>query len=785
MNKKTMISIQLNAVCACILMLFPVGSSAQLLEEVTVTAQKREQNLQDVGVSVTAFSGDQLSALGYTSTIDVAQQTPAMLVLANHPAVTNVNIRGVSQNDFGYHLEAPIALYVDDAYISSMGVVQAQMFDLDRVEVLRGPQGTLFGRNATGGLMHYISRRPTESFEGYGEFTYADYDQVKFEGAVSGPITGRLLGRLSIATHKHDGIVENRIGKDVQDADNYSARGQLLFRLTADLDVHLKAAYSVDDSAGWAGTHTPSTFNAQGFGEPIAPDQTGIFFGIADLLGDATQNDPIMGPCPGCDPFGYAEPDDDPFTGSFDFQPEFERDVYNYQAKITGEVKGIAVTSITDFLRVDKEDTKDIDGTPLNQVTFASHEDRKQFSQELRLSGETERTTWTAGVYYLDFDTETSAVGYEDIGPLVTFGFDSSTGAVAPAFNDPSMPCFAPPFSGPCPPGLPGFQTTYSHRESVDSESWAIFGHLEYNLSDTITLIGALRYTEDEREMDIVIDNLAFGAPLFDLNPDNLPILKQTYENVSAKAQINYTPTNDWLLYASFTRGHKAGNFNAPFFAPMDLNTLHHDEEVLHSFEVGAKGALMDNRIRVNASAFYYDYSDYQASFFINFGQVLANLDAEAYGAELELSMNPIDGLDLLFGVSLIESTVKDVGLPNGTTGDRELPVAPPVSVNGLARYTWPAFGGNLAVQGDFYYVDGYCYSVICQPTEDGESYVVGNARVSYTTGDEKWEVAVFVRNLADKEYVVYKVDSSFAGFSARTFGNPRWFGATVTYRWD
>ena len=151
----------------------------------------------------------------------------------------------------------------------------------------------------------------------------------------------------------------------------------------------------------------------------------------------------------------------------------------------------------------------------------------------------------------------------------------------------------------------------------------------------------------------------------------------------------------------------------------------------------------------------------------------------------MELTISPSDSLDFLFGLSLIESEVEDVGLPDGSFTDRDLPIAPPVSFNGLGRYTWPAFGGNLAIQADFNYVDGHCFAVICNLTEDEDSYIVGNGRISYTTQDEKWEVSAFVRNIADEEYRVFAADSSFAGFSTSIFGNPRWFGGTVSYRWQ
>lgn len=771
---------QLNtSVVALLFLITTTVANAQILEEITVTAQKREQSLQDVAISVTAFSGDQISSLGFTNTVDIAQQTPGMLIRQIHPYNIGINIRGVSQNDFAGHLEAPIALYLDDAYVSSMGAVHGQIFDLERIEVLRGPQGTLFGRNATGGLAHYVSRRPTESFEGYGEFTYAEYDQIKFEGAVSGPLSENLLGRLSIATNKHDGVYENRIGEDLRAAESYSARGQLVFKASEDLELHIKAAYSVDDTNGNAYVFAPSTFDASGRGVPIPAGVTGTFLGIVDL-GDFV-SDPITGPCPGCDPFGYIEPDNDPHTGSHDVIGLFQREIYNLQGKVTWERDGFTVTSITDYFKMHADNTEDLDASPFAAASFSGQEDREQFSQELRFSGDTDQLSWTAGFYYLDFDTLTGAFLSEDIGPLTTIFFDSSAGAIAPAFNDPSLPFLT---TGPFPPGF-GFDAPASHVENIDTQSWAIFGHLEYKLSDQFTLIGALRYTEDDREMSIVYDNTAFGIPIVALNPANTPGLDQSFNNVSAKAQINYTPNDDWLLYAGFTRGHKAGNFSASLFAPASVSEIPHDEEVLHSVEIGAKGTLMDGRLRLNASAFYYDYQDYQAPFFVNFSQVFSNLEAEAYGAEVELVIRPSDSLDFLFGVSLIDSKVKDVGRADGSFANSDLPNAPPVSFNGLGRYTWPAFGGNLAIQGDFNYVDDFGFGLVGNLTEKGDSYIVGNARISYTTGDEKWKLTAFVQNLGDAEYQIFAADSSFAGFSALTIANPRWFGGTVSYHWE
>lgn len=749
----------------------PNIAKAQLLEEVVVTAQKREQNLQDVGISVTAFSGDQIRQLGYSNMIDISQQTPSLRVQQLHPSVTNVNIRGISQNDFASHLEAPVALYIDGAYVSSMGAVHGQTFDLERVEVLRGPQGTLFGRNATGGLLHFISARPTEEFEGYGEFGYGSYDQIKFEGAVSGQLMENVLGRLSVAVNDHDGYLENRIGDDLSGSDSYSLRGQLQFNISDSLTLNLKASYSEDDTIAAGTTHAPTTYNANGLGENITAGVTGATASIG------APGVFITNPCAGCDAFGYVEPDNDPWTGSWDNVGPFKREIQNYHAELRWEINdGLTLVAISDYNDLDKLNTEDTDGSPFAQVTFVEVEDREQFSQEIRLEGESQRTTWLAGFYYLDFTTNSRGNVEQDVGPLLSFA------PVFPSFV-PGVSCFIFGGPGPCAPGEAPI-AVFFHDEEVKSDSWAIFGHVEYEFSESLSVTAALRYTEDDRKMDILIDSIAVNGLLLNATASNTPALDQSFENVSAKIQLNWKPNDNWLYYAGFTRGHKAGNFTAPFFAPPTADSLPHDEEVLHSFEVGAKGELMDSRFRLNASAFYYDYQDYQASFFVNFAQTLANLDAEAWGAELELIYAATDRLEFQFGASFLDSEVKDVGMPNGALQNRELPNTPPYSFNGIARYTVPTEMGNVGLQLDFELVDDFCFGVVCHPTEEEDAYGLLNAHVSYTTNDGHWTAKAFVRNLTEEKYRVFGLDSSFASFSSFTFGTPRWWGVSIAYQW-
>lgn len=725
-------------------------TSAAVLEEVIVTAQKREQSLQDVGISVTAFSGDQLSELGYTNPIDLASQTPGLAFTQEHPgANTALAIRGISQRDFADHHEPPVAMYVDGAYVASPGAVHTQMYDVERVEILRGPQGTLFGRNSTGGLLHLVTKKPTEDFDLYGEVTYAEYDQIKFEGALGGAITDRLLGRLSVASNHHDGWLENRIGEDLLDAGSYSARGQLLLKMTENTELILKIAHTEDDGLGGSYTHTPNAFGADGLGFRVGRNELATYFDFA--------NNPFQ-TCAGCDGYFYREPDEDVRTGSFNETGDYDRGMTRIHGTLTMDIGAMILTSVSDYMVMNKALVEDIDGSPNPSIDFFYDQDFTQFSQELRLNGETDRLTWIAGLYYMDIDVDTaSGIPNFNIAPFLGLNFP---GVVVP------------------------FTTTFTAE--TDTESWAIFGHLEYAINEQWSVIAALRYTEDDKQANYTLQDTNFPVPIFQqFNSQTAPNSKLGFENISAKLQLDWKPNDSTLLYASYTRGHKAGSFNYPFIGPVNFGDMSHDEEEVDSFELGYKGRLLGGRVRLNANAFYYDYKDYQASFFVNFANIVGNVDAEIYGTEIELTMQVTDQLELLLGTSLLDAKSKDVGMPDGSIQDRGMASAPDLTVNGLARYTIPlANGGSIALQMDFNYSDDFCFSVVCNPSEQEDSYVVGNARVSYTTADERWRVSAFVRNLNDAEYRVYAVESAFATLMTSMYNSPRWFGGTVSYHW-
>jgi iron complex outermembrane receptor protein len=712
------------------------------LEEVVVTAQKREQNVQDVGISIATFTGDQIRQLGFTNSQDIVAQIPGVLfaAAAGSDVIGLPTIRGVSQNDFTPAQETPTAMYVDEAYLSFIGANAQQIFDVERIEVLRGPQGSLFGRNATGGLIHIITRKPTQAFEAFADLTLASYQQIKFEGAVSGPLTERLAGRLAIATNKHDGYLENRIGPDGLNRDAKNWRGQLLFNASDDLEVQVSVFGGRNDHQTIAGAqHRSAGVNADGLGFDLPPDLD------------------FWGTCPGCDLLGYNDTDGNAHAGAYDATTFFDRESWGVTGKITWSLEQVTLTSITHYLDFDLNYQEDSDASPNSLLMYNFDQQAHQLSQELRLSGAAGQLRWVTGFYYLDIDS------------------DNRIGITAPLFdadqNDPY---------------------------SLKTESWAVFGQLEYDFAPHWTVIGGFRWTEEQKHYEfnsacsslLGDPTLAGCSLLFPQVPGTVQgiggfIGAQDNGDYSAKLQLNWRPNDDWLLYAGVTRGNKAGGFNATLSGLLTPAEVPFDPEVLTSYEGGFKAALFNGTTSLNASVFYYDYEDYQAFNVLALDFVVSNANSEIAGFEAELVTQPAEGWDFRLGLSLLDAKVFDVRLPSGRVTDTVPPQAPRYTINGLARKEWPAWGGGkLAVQFDFSYVDDYQASTVNAPATAIPEYTISNGRLSYTSANGRWEAALFVDNIADTDVLYYKFDVGVLGFNQEVYLPPRWVGGQFIYRW-
>lgn len=701
------------------------------LAEIVVTAQKREQSLQAVGTSITAFDGAALQKLGITDVTSIANQTPGMQFNQYGATITVYNLRGVSQNDFSDHQEAPIAVYSDDAYVASMGALAGSLYDVQRVEVLRGPQGTLFGRNATGGLIHYISEKPKFDSDGYLQASVGNFGLFQTEGAVNTALSDTLAARGSFSTSYHDGYVKNLIGPSINNEKQYAGRLQFLWKPSEQGEVLLKihALTNDNETAGnysWAASHP----TADGRGAFISPTSTA---NCPNLTGNCT---------PGSDVGGYRNPSNDPFTQSEDRRGIFNRTVFGSTLHATWQFTGFTLTSVTDYLHLQKRYGEDSDISPNPIFNYDTLQHYQQFSEELRLNGQAGALKWITGLYFLDYHTRNDEA--VDINPA--FG----------GFSDANF--------------------------RLTTQSYSGFGQVEYDFDSHFTGIAGLRYTSDEKQFDYVYTNAPQTPVVY--NPSTDPTSKHTYSNETGRLELDYKFDSSSMVYASVNRGAKGGGWSAPSSGVINPAALPYQQETLTSYELGEKVTFWENRARINGAVFYYDYKNYQGFFLQGLTQVVQNVDATVKGGELEIALAPTRGMNLELGISRLETVAKNVPLPAGGFTTTELPQAPHWSINAVARYEWPIRTGTLAASVDAKWNDSEYLELLNAPVDLQPSYIVGNARVTYAHESGHWDVSAWVKNLADKDYRVYNLDLSGLGFNQGVYAPPRTFGATFNYRW-
>ncbi len=736
--------------------------SAAVLEEVVVTAQKREQRAQDVGIAVTAFTGEQLNSLGYTNAQEVTALAPGVSTIQpNGPSNYAIAIRGSAQNDFISNQESPVSVYIDEVYVSQMSAAGFMLFDTERVEILRGPQGTLYGRNATGGLAHYVTRKPTAERNGYAKITGGEYEQVKFEGALGGALMDNLFGRISIATHHNGGYVENRVlGDDINNANDYAGRIQLLFTPTDTMDLLLNGRYALQQIRTGGPFENMSSRSTDGFTGFNTPALTNFN--------------------------GYRDGDGDVHAGDYDAFGHQDMESYGASATFKWDINDrVKMTSITDFQHIDRDYFEDSDASPIADFHFFLSTDADQWSQELRFNGGFDRTQWVAGFYYLNIEVNDANGGETPLlGLIGPFGLppagltDSPLGAFGAIEGDGTFI---------------GNDSPYT----TQTESWSLFTQAEYDINDQWTAIIGYRFINEEKSHKYANNFVDFQPGMKNRNGNpNILAVAATYAGEtdktlwSAKIGLDWQPNDDWLWYVTWNRGVKGGGFNAP----LDMTGLvandalfEFEDEKLDAYEVGFKVSLFDGIARLNGSGYYYDYEDYQAFRIVGLSTFIFNAPANSHGFELELQTSPLDGLDFLFGVGYIDVEIEGVDLGIGRGIEDTVPVqSPKWNVNGLLRYQWPLYDGDIAVQGDFQYRSEHFFSLTRSQSVTEDGYVLANARLSYTTSDERWQAAVFVNNIMDEEYLVQTFDvAAVFGWTEQYYGLPRWVGGSVRFNWD
>ena len=722
------------------------------LNVIVVTAQKRSQNLQDVGLSVTAVSGEDITARNISSSIDLIRSTPSIDNYSTYGPGSNANVvvRGVGLNDFGEGHEAPVTVYVDEIYMLSVASVDFALFDLERAEVLRGPQGTLFGRNSTGGLIHYVTRKPGNRVEGYAKASFARFNELKLEGAVSTPITETLSGRLSFVSHHSDGYIRN-INPDFRkgaQAGTDAVRAQLRYEDNG-WDAVLKVEYGKQDRVH---TYYEST-----------PTITNPTTGLATL-------DPT-----GIDDAGYNEVNFGAGARNVTYTnaPQYLRSKgLLVSLRADKDISdNLVFTSVSAYSDLSRELAEDCDASPNNICAANFPYQGETMTQELRFTGDNESLRWQAGLYGL------YAKGRNN--PTAVFN--------APVSGDTAVDPVTGLYNG----GF--FPLSLAADWHLKTYSGSIFGQMEYDISDTLTVIAGARLTHDTKKFADADNASLRSCPGFPLPtncflaPDGPGIANpysDTYKQTlySGRLQINYKPDDDLLFFASVSRGTKAGGFNNGFLGGgVQPEQVPYGDETLLAFEIGQKATFADGRVRLNSSAFYYDYSDFQTFNWEGIGGLIVNRDARNYGAEVELEAAPVDNLTLRVAGSYLDTKIKDVDLPSGLVVDREAANAPKWTANGSIDYVLPLndTDSELRFNWNWNYRSSRFANNFNDPSVRLEGYFQHNADVTYQVS-KNFYAQVFVRNIGNEIATTKVFQFSFLGYAQQIFSEPRVFGVAA-----
>lgn len=724
-------------------------SENPMVEEIVVTAQKREASIQDLSISMNAFSREDISEFGWDTVIEMGDQVPNVdMKFAFGNSMPVVTIRGVGMNDINANNKPTTSFYVDDVYLPSPAMMGVQNFDLERLEVLKGPQGALYGRNTNAGAVNVITRKPVDEVEGYVEAGYGRYERFDLEGAINWPISDTLAARVSAAsTQQSSGPWDNQLtGERVGEMDTLMGRIQLRWTPRDNLEALLKLHGGRDES-------DPYLFQHVGFFEP------GTFsFCDAFLQGRLDPN---------CVDFGqYSNPEgfDDPFSGEWNTNfitgttagnKVDTRDDEWYGASLTidWQIAIATLTSITAYEEYKRFNPKESDGSPLLGVDNYWTTDITQFSQEFRLvSRETGDSSfsWIAGVYYAR-DTNVEPFGYQQF------------------LDD-------------------WFLTRLRKRTDQESEHISAYVQTVWQLAPKWSLeVGGRLLWEETTFSGVSVDVNPYNTSLF--SPGAIGPVGGSYQggdddvDFTGAATLNFEPNDVTLLYAKLARGYKSFSFIGGFqFDRENFDVT--DPETLLTYEIGAKTSFFDGRLIANAAAFYNDYTDLQA-FAVPPGRTvttLTNLEsAETKGIEIDLAATISANLEFSVGVGFLDTENKDAR-PQFQGG--ELPNAPELSVNSRIHYE-RAVGRDglmLAASANWtYQSDHFKEAVNVDALEIGPQDKLG-ARISLANPDSGWRVSLWGKNLLDEKYVQDTLSVTGAGWAVLILEYPRTYGISAEY---
>ncbi len=737
--------------------------SATSIETIVVTATKREESIQDVPIAVSAISGEDLAARGVQDIYGLMEVAPSVVVY-NSNSTSNggtLRIRGVGTTGNNPGLEAAVGTFIDGVYRSRAGLAFNDLTDLDRVEILRGPQGTLFGKNTVAGAVSIVTRKP-EFDNAFSVSAGLGNLESKELGLIANAVLSDdvLAGRLSVAHRQRDGFYEN-IDTDAayDNRDRRSVRAQLLWTPDADVEVRV-----ILDDTDKDESCCPAPFWITG---PTSP-------AVAALGGDITPFE-----VDGASKVGV---NSEPFEDVRDSGQSVD---------VTWRMpRGATFRSISALRDFEVARDQDLDFTNADiAAPTDTDESFRNFSQEFQLYGETDRLAWLVGAYFYTEELESDEI--------VGFAANGAT-YLATIIGAPQV---APLLDGdPAGRGIPG--QGYDAVYFSDTAGWSLFSHDVWKVSETTEIVLGLRYSSEEKDAGAIINGAPFGESVSDpfcaLVPIDSLCDNASYNNVADESKLTGTlkamwrPAGHLRLYGGFARGYKAGGFNLDQEAVGNrdaqgnlVDQSHFGPETSDSLELGFKGQYLDRRLTVNSAVFHTTFTDFQLNTFTGLGFTVGNVkQAVARGVEVESSFAPGGGLYLTAGLTYADARyADDLGAANAHLAGKRLTQSPlwQSSLSAFFERDLAGTGLRFLANANWFYISEVNTGSDLDPEKFREGFGLVNAQVGVRTSDGRYEVIAWGRNLTDRRMNVLVFDSVFQTGSWHTWVNPpRTFGLKV-----
>jgi iron complex outermembrane recepter protein len=705
--------------------------------DIIVTATKREQSVQDIGAAIAAVTGDTLEQRGITDPSDLQFLTPSLQV-GKSQGNTAFTIRGVGFNTVG---SPAVAVHVDGVFQPRAGMGDLAQIDVDRVEVLRGPQGTLYGRNANGGVINFLSNRPTNTFEGQVKARYASYNEIYLEGIVNVPLGDRAGARLVVAHNdQKDGFVKNVAGgPDLMNEGFTAARLALDFGLSDVLKVELTGSYVERDGAIYTsiGQTRPSTTGVRGapFGD-LAAFGGNLYAALgaqwSAIPNTTTANDPSSS----------------------------DRKAVNLSGVIAWDIGDFKVRSITGYQDFSEDHRSDFDGTNRSIYQGKIIRDSETFTQELNVSGKLGPVDLIVGGFYLD----------EKFSQDLSINQPNGNGSFLPN-------------------ALLSFITPYYKTKAV-----AAFTDVTINLADNFRVSGGLRYSEDKQNtfQDFRILANIRVAPTTVISPGiqcNAALPELKFNSTTPRVGLQFDASSNTTFYGNYTEGFKVGGYNTDG----TCNDPYEPEEI-KAFEAGIKNTLMDGALTLNATAFFYKYKNLQVQQIIGTGVSIINApQAEIKGLELESSWRASKKFGAFASIALLDAKYTEFVLPDGAQGVTPINVkgnrlnhSPKLSINFGFDVTpnVEVMGGSINLRADGSYRSETFVREFNNPLfERNDPYFIANASVGWTNASEKLLVRGFVTNLFNEVYLTQSQWSAPIQTRSISYNQPRQYGVEVQFK--